>query len=134
MVCVVNSFVYIHTALPSSTNKSISMACASNAVSLKQSKLGTLQDATDMLRLRYIREFGCDEVEGTVKYINLALVKNEKVTRVDKSLEEFTKLTLQGQVDELLHKKEQLNNLWDIFHYQDKLCPRLILIVGAPGE
>jgi len=87
-----------------------------------------------MLQVRYIRNFTSDEGEGPVKYIELALVKNEKVTRVDKNLEEFTKLTLQGQVDELLQKKEPLGDLRDIFYYQNKPCPRLILIMGGPGE
>ena len=62
----------IHAALPSSTNESTSIAYASNVVSLKQ-KDNTLRDATtSMLRMRYIREFGHDEIEGTVKYIELA--------------------------------------------------------------
>ena len=87
-----------------------------------------------MLQVRYIRDFTSDEGEGPVKFIELALVKNEKVTRVDKNLEEFTKLTLQGQVDELLQKKERLGGLRDIFYYQNKPCPRLILIMGGPGE
>ena len=87
-----------------------------------------------MLQVRYIRDFTSDEGEGPVKFIELALVKNEKVTRVDKNLEEFTKLTLRGQVDELLQKKEQLGDLRDIFLYQNKPCPRLILIMGGPGE
>ena len=93
-----------------------------------------LGDATNMLRVRYIRDFTSDEGEGPVKYIELALVKNEKVTRVDKNLEAFTKLTLRGQVDELLQKKERLGDLRDIFYYQNKPCPRLILIMGGPGE
>ena len=87
-----------------------------------------------MLQVRYIRDFTSDEGEGPVNYIELALVKNEKVTRVDKNLEEFTKLTLRGQVDELLQKKEPLGGLRDIFYYQNKPCPRLILIMGGPGE
>ncbi|XP_065903428.1 NACHT, LRR and PYD domains-containing protein 3-like isoform X2 [Dysidea avara] len=66
-------------------------------------------------------------------YVRLALVKGEKVTRADKNLEEITRLTLKGQVDEILLKKEQLGELRDIFHYQNKPCPRLILIMGGPG-
>ncbi|XP_065920759.1 protein NLRC3-like isoform X2 [Dysidea avara] len=66
-------------------------------------------------------------------YVQLALVKGEKVTRADKNLEEITRLTLQGQIDEILLKKEQLGELRDIFHYQNKPCPRLILIMGGPG-
>ena len=56
------------------------------------------------------------------------------MTRADKNLEEITRLTLKGQVDEILLKKEQLGELRDIFHYQSKPCPRLILIMGGPGE
>ena len=56
------------------------------------------------------------------------------MTRADKNLEEITRLTLKGQVDEILLKKEQLGELRDIFHYQNKPCPRLILIMGGPGE
>ena len=67
-------------------------------------------------------------------YVRLALVKGEKVTRGDKNLEEIARLTLQGQVDEILLKKEKLGELRDIFHYQNKPCPRLILIMGGPGE
>jgi len=67
-------------------------------------------------------------------YVRLALVKGEKVTRADKNLEKITRLTLQGQVDEILSKKEPLYKLKDIFHYQNKPCPRLILVMGGPGE
>ena len=87
-----------------------------------------------MLQERYIRDFTSDEGEGPAKFVELALVKNEKVTRGDENLEEFTKLTLRGQVDELLQKKERLGDLRDIFYYQNKPCPRLILIMGGPGE
>ena len=67
------------------------------------------------------------------QYVQLALVK-EGVTRTDKDIEEMTRLTLQGNVDEVLLRKEPLNSLSDIFHYQNKPCPRILLIVGAPGE
>jgi len=61
-------------------------------------------------------------------------VKEDKVTRADKNLKEITRLTLQGQVDEILLEKEPLYELRDIFHYQNKPCPKLILIMGGPGE
>ena len=67
-------------------------------------------------------------------YVRLALVKGEKVTRADKNLEEIKRLTLQRQVDEILLNKEQLGELRDIFHYQNKPCPWLILVMGGPGE
>jgi len=55
-------------------------------------------------------------------------VKRERVTRADKNLED---ITLQRQVDE---RKEQLDELRDIFHNQNKPCSRLILIMGGPVE
>ena len=58
----------------------------------------------------------------------------EDVTIRDENLNEITKLSLQGEVDQILKKKKPLGDLKDIFHYQDKPCPRLILIMGAPGE
>ena len=67
-------------------------------------------------------------------YVRLVLVKQEEIKRTDKNLEEATKLTLQGQIDELALKKEPLGELIDIFHYQNKPCPHLILILGGPGE
>ena len=86
------------------------------------------------LKARYIKHLSTDHTDWSLQYVRLALVKGEKVTRADKNLEEITKLTLQGQVDELLLKKEPLGDLTDIFHYKNKPCPRLILIMGGPGE
>jgi len=67
-------------------------------------------------------------------YVQLALVKEERRTRSDKDIEDIAKLTLQGQVDEVLLRKEPLSDLNDIFHYQNKPCPRIILIIGGPGK
>ena len=61
-------------------------------------------------------------------------VEKEDVTRYDKRLNEITKLTVRGEVDMILKKKEPLGELRDIFHYRNKPCPRLILIMGGPGE
>ena len=68
------------------------------------------------------------------QYIRLALIEKEDITLRDDQLDELTKMTLQGDVDSILKKKEPLNDLRDIFHYQDIPCPRLILIMGGPGE
>jgi len=57
-------------------------------------------------------------------------VENEDVTRYDETINEITKMTLRGEVDKILKKKKPLYKLRDIFHYP---CPRLILIMGAPG-
>jgi len=68
-------------------------------------------------------------------YVELALVRDETCSIHDESLNKVTRLTLQGQVDEILKIKEPLERgLVDIFHYKDLPCPRLILILGAPGK
>jgi len=61
-------------------------------------------------------------------------MEKEDVTLRNESLNEIIKLTLQGEVDKILKKREPLGELIDIFHYQNKPCPRLILIMGGPGE
>ena len=69
-------------------------------------------------------------------YVQLALVRDE-ICDIDmdgQKLNEITRHTLHGQVDEILKMKEPLKRgLEDIFHYNNLLCPRLILILGAPG-
>ena len=61
-------------------------------------------------------------------------MKKEDITLRDENLSEVTKLTLHGDVDRILKVKEALSDLRDIFHYQNKPCPRLIVIMGGPGE
>ena len=68
------------------------------------------------------------------QYVNLAIVEKEDVTRHDKNLNELTRLTLQGDVDTIQKKKQPLGDLGNIFHYNDEPCPRLIIIMGAPGD
>ena len=67
-------------------------------------------------------------------YIRLAIVEKGEVTLKDKKFDEFTRLTLQGDVDKILKKKKPLNDLRGIFHYKNEPCPQLILIMGGPGE
>ena len=68
------------------------------------------------------------------EFVRLALIEKEDVILKDENLNEVTKLTLQGDVDRILKKKQPLGNLRDIFHYENKPCPRLIVIMGGPGE
>ena len=58
----------------------------------------------------------------------------ENVTLNDENFYEFTKLTLQGAIDKIFRMKVPLVDIKDIFHYQNKPCPRLLLILGGPGE
>ena len=68
------------------------------------------------------------------QYVLLALVRDELHDIRDQKLNEITRHTLHGQVDEILKMKEPLKRgLEDIFHYNNLPCPRVILILGAPG-
>ena len=67
-------------------------------------------------------------------YVRLALVEKEDVTLKDENLNEITRLTLKGEVDKILKKKRPLNDMKDIFFYNNEPCPRLIIIMGGPGE
>ena len=68
------------------------------------------------------------------EFVRLALVDKEDVILKDENLNEVTKLTLQGDVDRILKKKVPLADLREIFHYENKPCPRLIVIMGGPGK
>ena len=87
------------------------------------------------LQARYTRQLPTSKIDWpkhcVTQYVRLALVEKEDVTLRDENLNEITKLTLKGDVDKILKKKVPLGDLKDIFN---KPCPRLILIMGAPGE
>ena len=89
------------------------------------------------LKARYINLLPTSKTDWpkhkVTQYVRLALVEKEDVTLINKDLNELTKLTLQGDVDKILKKKEPLDDLRDIFHYEKGPCPRLILIMGGPG-
>ena len=90
------------------------------------------------LKARYLRLQSTAKTDWpkhkVTKYIRSAIVEKEDVTLRDENLNEVTKLTLQGDVDRILKKKQPLGDLREIFHYQNKACPRLIVIMGGPGE
>ena len=92
----------------------------------------------ERLKARYCRLLPTAKTDWpkhkVTRYIRLAIVEKEDVTLRDENLNEVTKLTLQGDVDRILKKKRPLGNLRDIFHYENEPCPRLIVIMGGPGE
>ena len=96
--------------------------------------------AIDVSRLksRYLRQLPTAKTgwpkHKVTKFVRLALIEKEDVTLKDENLNEVTKLTLQGDVDRILKKKVPLSDLREIFHYENKPCPRLIVIMGGPGE
>ena len=62
-------------------------------------------------------------------------MEKDNVTLKDEHLNEVTELTIQGDVvDRIMKKKRLLGSLEDIFHFKNGPCPRLILIMGGPGE
>ena len=63
----------------------------------------------------------------THEYINLALIKNEKVLRG--RADDFTKATLHGSIDQIAKKKEPIK-LSDLFKDTNDRC---ILVQGGPG-
>ena len=105
---------------------------------LTKKKASALAVATKRIQARYLRQLPCCKTDWpkhcVTKYVRLALVDKEDINIQDESLNEITKLTLQGEVDKILKKKEPLHNLVDIFHYKHRPCPRLILILGGPGK
>ena len=89
------------------------------------------------LKSRYLRQLPTAKTDWpkhkVTQYVRLALVEKDDVTLKD-DLNNITKLTLQGDVDRILKKKQPLSDLREIFHYQNEPCPRLVVIMGGPGE
>ena len=89
------------------------------------------------LKSRYIRKLPTAKIDWpkhkVTQYVRLALVEKDDIILKD-DLNDITKLTTQGDVDRILKKKQPLGDLREIFHYQDEPCPRLIVIMGGPGE
>ena len=108
--------------------------------SINESPIAVKINLADIERLkaRYLRLQSTAKTDWpkhkVTQYIKLALVEKEDVTLRDENLNEVTKLTLQGDVDRILKKKQPLGDLREIFHYENEPCPRLIVIMGGPGK
>ena len=98
-------------------------------------KASPLDLAIENIQARYNRQLPSCKTDWpkhyVTQYVRLALVDKENITLRDENLNEITKLTLQGKVDMILKKKQPVSDLKNIFK---KPCPRVILIMGAPGE
>ena len=66
----------------------------------------------------------------STQYINLAIIKSEPVSR--EQADEFTRLTLHGDIDQVLHKKEH-TEITDILKPKHGEKLRFVLVEGAPG-
>ena len=105
----------------------------------KKTKESTALDfAADTLRTRYLGKPSHAKTDWpkhcVFNYVQLALIEKEDVTLRDHHIDDLTQLTLQGGVDKIMKKKKPINNLREIFHYNNEPIPRLILIMGAPGK
>ena len=67
---------------------------------------------------------------ATKKYIHLAVVKKEQVSK--QQADEFTKCTLHGNIDDIC-KKKQAVDFTQIGRKKDGTPAKLILVEGAPG-
>ena len=64
------------------------------------------------------------------KIVNLALIKKCRMTKEEVS--EFTKQTVQGDIDDIVDEKESIS-MEDIGKESGSTFPKLILVEGAPG-
>ncbi|XP_064399637.1 NACHT, LRR and PYD domains-containing protein 5-like [Halichondria panicea] len=71
--------------------------------------------------------------KGTIKFINLALVKKKGISAADAENDEFLQSTLHGSVDDIIKKKKEDINLQGIFTYGKEGSRKLVLVEGAPG-
>ena len=104
----------------------------------KKKESTALDDAADGLRTRYLEQLPTAKADWpkhlVTSYIRLALVEKEDITDSSDQLNYITTLTLRGGVDRILKKKQPIYDLREIFHYNNEPIPRLILIMGGPGE
>ena len=111
------------------------------AMSASKSSINNVRSSpidVSRLKKRYLRLLPTAETgwpkHTVIEHVRLAIVEKDSITLKDENLNEVTKLTLQGNIDRILKKKQPLGDLRELFQYQDKPCPRLIVIMGAPGE
>ena len=97
-----------------------------------------IEVAVDGLRTRYLEQLPTAKADWpkhlVTSYIRLALVEKEDITDSSDQLNYITTLTLSGGVDRILKKKQPIYDLREIFHYNNQPIPRLILLMGGPGE
>jgi len=101
-------------------------------------KSSAVDVAADRLRTRYLGKPPHAKTDWpkhcVFNYVKLAIIEKEDVTLRDDHIDDLTKLTLRGGVDKILKKKKPINDLREIFHYKNEPIPRMILIMGGPGE
>ena len=125
------------TVLHSSTTESNSLTTG-EPPTMKKMESTALDVAADGLHTRYLEQLPTAKADWpkhlVTSYIRLALVEKEDITDSSDQLNYVTTLTLRGGVDRILKKKQPIYDLREIFHYNNEPIPRLILIMGGPGE
>ena len=130
----------LHSTITTTTTTTTTTAAAIAKATSEPATISMRSSPIDVSRLksRYLRQLPTAKTDWpkhkVTEYIRLALIEQGDVTLKDGNLNEVTKLTLQGDVDRILKKKVPLADLREIFHYENKPCPRLIVIMGGPGE
>ena len=66
----------------------------------------------------------------STQYINLAIIRSKLVSR--KEANEFTRLTLHGDIDQVCHEKDPID-IEDVLQPDDGQELRFVLVEGAPG-
>ena len=66
----------------------------------------------------------------STQYINLAIIRSELVSR--KQANEFTRMTLHGNIDQVFHEKDPID-IEDVLKPDDGQELRFVLVEGAPG-
>jgi len=127
---IMSTVLIVHSTVPHSTTKSTS---ESVTMTIRPSPIDVRRLKSRYLRLQPTAKTDWPKHKVT-KYVRLALVKKDDLMQRDENLNEVTKLTLRGDVDRILKRKEPLYDLRDIFHYENKPFPRLIVIMGGPGK
>ena len=64
------------------------------------------------------------------RFINLALIKKQRMSKEETDY--FTKQTIQGNMDNIIHKKESIS-IGEIGKAKGSILPKCILVEGAPG-
>ena len=63
-------------------------------------------------------------------FINLALIKKDEMSK--QQMEHFTRQTIQGDIDDIVHEKESIS-MEEIGKAKGNTLPKCILVEGAPG-
>jgi len=94
-----------------------------------------MDNAMDYVRSGYLTQYLIAESDWSehqvTKFVSLSLVEKEDVTLMDDHCNKIIQLALRCGMDKILKRRQLLNDLTNMFHYQYK---PLILKVGGSGE